>query len=777
MAGRYALLEQLGAGGQGTVFRADDTHTGEAVALKRLDGPSVAPVVPPHPGVVARRGDAVHDGASWAVMDWIDGRSAATDLRANGPLLADEVLRLLAAVADALEHLHAHGVVHGDVKPANIVVRRDGAPVLVDLTAPRPGHGTDGYRAPEVAAGALPGASADTYGLAATAVALLTGDPPAGAGAALNSISPVWRRGLATDPARRPRPTELVAAVAESTPSNLPPPLTDGDRPDELARLLELLAAHRLVSVTGLAGVGKARLVVEAGNHLRHRYPGGVWRVRVDDGLVPASVRALSMPATAALEDIAVRLGALPTLFIVDGAATAAEVDELLAACKGIAMVRAGKEPLGIVNEAVVPLVPRGEVVRFALSKDDRAALVRLSTFRAPFDSALACELACVDGPQLSDFVARGLIEALASDTFSVAFEVGDEDLAVLAALRAWTARRLGHGDIRAFEQARPLVGRAVVTGDDEWLAEVIAGYADEGVCRGFGTEVYAVLDAVRAAPGTFPQAFRPACFAEVSNRHLHLEDITEWAARTGDDGIAAICALRHLARLDDDEYTATELRGLIATFVEVGDEYTEAVAWADLGITLAGRGDTEGGVAALRRSAHLAQAAPNPWTAGMAHNALSTLVGVDLRAPAAAAEHAREALAWFERAGHAMRVSQARANLALYTFDLGAHDEALDIAERALVDAAALGAPRYVVVPLTVIALAHASTDPERTLMLIAAADNLDPGLGTRPPDRERLGAARIAARAALGSAADEVEARGAALDLPAAVEIALAP
>ena len=102
------------------------------------------------------------------VLDWVDGVNLARLLAAEGRpgLPVSSVLRWVAQAADALAVLHRHGLVHGDVKPANLLVDGQGRVVLVDLgstSAPasaRVGGGTPSYRAPEVAAGSPPTAPA-----------------------------------------------------------------------------------------------------------------------------------------------------------------------------------------------------------------------------------------------------------------------------------------------------------------------------------------------------------------------------------------------------------------------------------------------------------------------------------------------------------------------------------------------------------------------------------------------------------------------------------------
>jgi WD40 repeat protein len=253
IADRYEPVEELGRGGQATVVKAIDTRHGRLVALKVRAAPNGASAgllheartllsLPAHPGLAHARDDLFDDGRHVLVLDWVDGVDLAHLLAARGRpgLPLSSVLRWAAQAAEALSVLHRHGVVHGDVKPANLILERDGRVVLVDLGSssqpdgPAPDAGTSGFRAPEVAGGAIPTPLSDVYSLAATVYALLTGGPPTGA-------VPVWsgidaevaaqlesgvRAGLAIDPARRP-PTagafveQLRAGWQDSTPTGV----------------------------------------------------------------------------------------------------------------------------------------------------------------------------------------------------------------------------------------------------------------------------------------------------------------------------------------------------------------------------------------------------------------------------------------------------------------------------------------------------------------------------------------------------------------------------
>ncbi|MBI4728415.1 MAG: tetratricopeptide repeat protein [Acidobacteria bacterium] len=239
---RYEPLEVVARGGQGTVVRARDRRHDREVTLKIRDAPEdreallrearVLLALRPHPNLPLIREDFFEDGRYHLVMDWISGTSLQQMLGAGRALPHSMALRYLRDVATAIDHLHAHEppIVHGDVKPANIVVTPDERVVLLDLgIAAAEGHsegraGTPGYRAPEVSAGKRATRAADIYGLAATAFAVLTGAPPEGVLPKWSALTPeraaglerAIREALATDPARRPTSAAALIARIES---------------------------------------------------------------------------------------------------------------------------------------------------------------------------------------------------------------------------------------------------------------------------------------------------------------------------------------------------------------------------------------------------------------------------------------------------------------------------------------------------------------------------------------------------------------------------------
>ncbi len=253
LKGRYELLELLGVAGEARVWKGLDQQHDRVVALKMMPAGTdqgraellrearVLFELAPHPSLPLVRDDFFEGDQYMIVLDWVDGIDLARLLRASGTpgLTVSSVLGYLADAADALTFLHTHEppVVHGDVKPANLILTRGGRVKLVDFgLSSTPGldgqhRGTDGFRAPELLAGATPSRASDVYALAATAYALLTGAPSVGlepnwdglGAVQVASLATAIRAGLAADPADRPAtPGELVERLRSGWASTLP---------------------------------------------------------------------------------------------------------------------------------------------------------------------------------------------------------------------------------------------------------------------------------------------------------------------------------------------------------------------------------------------------------------------------------------------------------------------------------------------------------------------------------------------------------------------------
>ena len=197
LATRYRLIERIDEGGAGEVWRARDEKLDRNVAIKLL-GPDAddafrarfadearraAAVV--HPNVVTVF-DEGRDGAdAFMVMELVPGKTLREIVAERGPLPPHEVARLIRQVAGALDAAHAAGVIHCDVKPANVIVDPEGVAKLTDFGIARAARdrdeqellGTARYIAPERVEGGPVTARTDVYGLGLVAYELLTGRP------------------------------------------------------------------------------------------------------------------------------------------------------------------------------------------------------------------------------------------------------------------------------------------------------------------------------------------------------------------------------------------------------------------------------------------------------------------------------------------------------------------------------------------------------------------------------------------------------------------------
>lgn len=299
LRGRYELLETLGSGGEERVVKALDHRHARPVALKispiaseryREDLLREARVLlglEPHPALPLVREDFFEGDQYVIVMDWVDGIDLARLLRDKGApgLALSSVLTYLAEAAEALTFLHSHDppVIHGDVKPANLILTRGGRVKLVDfglsctlgMGAQR--RGTAGFRAPELQDGAPPSRASDLYALAASAYALLAGAPPGDApppwegfdGPQAARLEATINAGLAAEPARRPSsPGELVERLRSGWASALPTGVVTFLMSD-VEGSTEMWESHPAVMAEGLVRHDEllAGIVEERGGH------------------------------------------------------------------------------------------------------------------------------------------------------------------------------------------------------------------------------------------------------------------------------------------------------------------------------------------------------------------------------------------------------------------------------------------------------------------------------------------------------------------------------
>ncbi|MFB7175927.1 serine/threonine-protein kinase, partial [Streptomyces sp. NPDC056254] len=272
VSGRYRLLEQIGRGGMGVVWRARDEVLARDVAVKevrapagldeaelqrmyrRLEREAWAAARVSHRGVVTVYDVASEDGRPWIVMELVRGLSLADVLEAEGPMAPQRAAHVGEQVLAALRSAHESGVLHRDVKPANVLVANDGRVVLSDfgiaslegssaITMTGEVVGSPEYLAPERALGRDPGPGSDLWSLGAMLYACVEGVTPFRRATALDTLRAVVDE--EPPPARRAGP---LAPVLEGLLRKDPAERLDAA---EAARMLRVVGAGGAVRASG----------------------------------------------------------------------------------------------------------------------------------------------------------------------------------------------------------------------------------------------------------------------------------------------------------------------------------------------------------------------------------------------------------------------------------------------------------------------------------------------------------------------------------------------
>jgi hypothetical protein len=299
LAGRYRLAERIGVGGMAEVWRGDDEVLARAVAVKLIDpglladpafrgrfrAEARAAAALSHPHVVIVHDYGEEDGTPYIVMELLDGETLA-DRLARGPLPPEEAAAVGAQTAAALAAAHEAGLVHRDVKPANIFITRDGVKVLDFGVAVRgttgPALGTPAYLAPEQVARGPVTPATDMFALGVVLFEALAGtrpfdeddprtDPPPFPAGVPAAIAEPGARCLAADPAARPAAAEVAAALGAVASPPGPASASGAGRasgvappPDARPGTAVLTAPGRLSRRRLLTGAGAAAMIVVA---------------------------------------------------------------------------------------------------------------------------------------------------------------------------------------------------------------------------------------------------------------------------------------------------------------------------------------------------------------------------------------------------------------------------------------------------------------------------------------------------------------------------------
>ncbi|QVQ55191.1 protein kinase [Spiractinospora alimapuensis] len=271
---RYRLTEELGRGGMGRVWRAHDTRLDRTVAVKelllpagmaaderarlatRMEREARAAAMGSHPGIVSVHDVVEHDGRPWIVMEFLSGRSLRDLVQSDGPVAARNVARWVGELLDALVTAHRLGIVHRDVKPANVMITESGRAVLTDfgiaqvsgasdLTGTSGVVGSPGYIAPERLHFVPATPASDLWSLGATTYYAVQGVGPFQRATAEETVraalseepAPIHAEGslpalvaglLRKEPAQRMTAEQARALLDPSGPGGATPPQASG---------------------------------------------------------------------------------------------------------------------------------------------------------------------------------------------------------------------------------------------------------------------------------------------------------------------------------------------------------------------------------------------------------------------------------------------------------------------------------------------------------------------------------------------------------------------
>lgn len=532
---------EIGRGGFGVVYRCSQAALDRTVAVKVLTADldeenterffreqQAMGRLTGHPNIVnVLQVGATETGRPYLVMQYYPRDSLDAWIRLHGPLSTEQVLRLGVKMAGAIETAFRLGVVHRDVKPANILLTDYGEPALTDFgiahiaggfhTATGTVTGSPAFTAPEVLGGDPPGPASDVYGLGATLFCALTGhaaferhrgeqvvaqflrittqpvpdlretgidddvcalieeamsrssqDRPSAAALGekiqqlqLNHGFPLDEMALRTEPdddqlrGRISVPLGLpldgphaadqrphLSAPSGTLPGNLTLELTSFvGRRAELAEAQHLLESARLVTLTGMGGVGKTRLALRVAADLQETFHDGVWLVELDEinddslliQLVAGALGVREQAARPLREVLADFVSSRSLLLVLDNcehvvSAVAQLAESLLRRSPKLRILATSREALSIGGEATLRIAPLavptpGQQPRGPLTTDAVALFVERAASAQPGfqltarnESAIAQICSRLDGLPLAIELAAARIRVMSPD-------------------------------------------------------------------------------------------------------------------------------------------------------------------------------------------------------------------------------------------------------------------------------------------------------------------------------------------------------------------------
>lgn len=338
LADRYQIVETIGTGGMGEVYRANDSRLDRSVAIKvlstasqrndemqeRFDREMKSVASLSHPNVMTLHDIADHDDMKFAVMELVEGRTLRQMITEG--LKWQDAITVAHGIAMGLAAAHSQNTMHRDIKPENVIVSDDGLVKVLDfgiarretllkdqeLTVGELVPGTIPYMSPEQAEGKDLTCATDIFSFGTTLFEMLTGVNPFRAATALQTLRNVGDANppeigrfvsglpagvvdlvsamLRTNPANRPSAVEVAqkcvaldeTSVAQpaipQVPTNLSLRSTElTGRESKIAEISARLKDHAIVTVAGPGGAGKTSIASAVARGMMHHFQGGVW--------------------------------------------------------------------------------------------------------------------------------------------------------------------------------------------------------------------------------------------------------------------------------------------------------------------------------------------------------------------------------------------------------------------------------------------------------------------------------------------------------------------